>query len=458
MLKYLILILYVASMILIGIVSSRKVKTPGDFMVAGKKGNVWQISGSLLATILGSSAILGSCDLAFTQGWAAAWMLLTGAIGLLLLVLVAPLVKRFGKYTLPQLIGDLYGKEAKIISSFVIPLAWIGVIAAQIIGGAKVINSFFGLPYSLSVGGIGLLFIFYTIIGGQISVLKTDLVQSFIIVAGVAAIAGYLYFGIPAGNVQESKLNFPFNNSFHPMDLLVLFLVHSTTYLVGPDIYTRLFCADSERVARKSVFISALILVPFAFLITYLGVYSAQHFPDFDFNQGSSLISVMNHLLPDWGIGILVAAILSGIMSAASTTLLTSSVIVANTFNEDLDTMVSLRQTRLILAGTGVLSIIMALAVTSIVQSLLVALTFFSGAFILPVLAGLLGFRNNKVQSNLAILLGGLLALSGKIIGMYLDHNIGNLLIISAFILNALLLFPGGKWMKNSKNIFSVLN
>ncbi|MCL4481529.1 MAG: hypothetical protein M1445_02695 [Bacteroidetes bacterium] len=185
MLKYLILLFYALLMIGIGIHSSRRIRTSGDYLVAGNRGNIWQITGSLLATILGSSAILGSCDLAFTQGWAAAWLLLSASIGLLLLVFVAPLVKRNGKYTLPQLIGDQYGKEAKIIASFIIPIAWIGVIAAQIIGGAKVMNSFFGLTYEGSVWGIGLLFIFYTVIGGQVSVIKTDLYQSFIIILGV---------------------------------------------------------------------------------------------------------------------------------------------------------------------------------------------------------------------------------------------------------------------------------
>ena len=155
MLKYFILLTYILVMIGTGIYSSLKVKNSGDFLVAGNRGNVWQITGSLLATILGSSAILGSSDLAFTQGWAAAWMILTGAMGLFLLVFLAPLVKRQGKYTLPQLIGDHYGVEAKVIASFVIPIAWIGIIAAQMIGGAKVMNSFFGWPYGWSVVGIG---------------------------------------------------------------------------------------------------------------------------------------------------------------------------------------------------------------------------------------------------------------------------------------------------------------
>jgi SSS family solute:Na+ symporter len=442
-------------MIGIGFYSSRKIRNSSDYLVAGNSGGVWQITGSLLATILGSSAILGSSDLAFSLGWAAAWLLLSAAFGLLLLVFVAPLVKQQGKYTLPQLIGDQYGKEAIIIASFIIPIAWIGVIAAQIIGGAKVMNSFFGLSYEASVWGIGLLFIFYTVIGGQVSVIKTDLAQSFIIILGVLAIACYLFFVAPVNPGKMTELSFPFNEAFHPTDLFVLFLTYSTTFLVGPDIYTRLFSARSGQVAKMSVLYTALILIPFAFLITYLGVFAAHQFPDFDFKKGSSLISVMNFILPEWGIGLLVAAILAAIMSSASTTLLTSSVIVANTIHKDLDTPVSLRQTKFILVFIGLLSILLSLKVTSIVQSLLIALTFFSGAFIIPVLAGLLGFRNNRLQSNLAIVLGGLIALAGKITGIYADIKVGNLLILCAFLINGLLLFPGGKWIKISKPVAS---
>ena len=173
-----------------------------------------------------------------------------------------------------------------------------------------------------------------------------------------------------------TQLKFPFNDAFHPMDLFVLFLTYSTTFLVGPDIYTRLFCAENEKVARRSVLLTALILIPFAFLITYLGVFASHQFPGFDFKQGSSLISVLSYILPEWGIGLLVAAILSAVMSSASTTLLTSSVIVANTIHKDLDTPVSLRQTKFIMLVLGLLSILLSLWVTSIVQSLLIALTF----------------------------------------------------------------------------------
>ena len=153
MIKYIIIIVYIVSMIVVGIISSRKIKSEGDFFVAGKKGSVWQITGSLLATILGSSAILGTADLALTQGWAASWLLLCASFGLFMLVPVSMKVRRLGKFTLPQMIGDFYGTEAKMISSLIISIAWIGIIAAQIIGAAKIMTGFTGLDYYTGVWG-----------------------------------------------------------------------------------------------------------------------------------------------------------------------------------------------------------------------------------------------------------------------------------------------------------------
>jgi SSS family solute:Na+ symporter len=339
------------------------------------------------------------------------------------------------------LIEDQYGKEAKAISSLVIPVAWIGIIAAQIIGGAKVMNSFFGISYSWSVWIIGIIFIFYTTIGGQVSILKTDLYQSVIIVFGLGAIAIYLFVNDNNHLTNLTNLDFPFNTGFGATDLMILLLTHSTTYLVGPDIYTRLFCAKNEHVARKSALITAIILVPFAFLITYLGIYAAHKFPGYDLKQGSSLITVLTTVLPDWGIGILVAAVLSAVMSSASTTLLTSSVIVANAGSGKKSELSSLKKTKSIILLMGLLSILLALKITSIIQSLLFALTFFSGAFIIPVLAGLMGFTNNHRQCILSIISGGLIALCGKIMTITGEPLAGNMVILSAFVVNASVLF-----------------
>ncbi|MEI6677493.1 MAG: sodium:solute symporter family protein [Mariniphaga sp.] len=441
MLKYFIIILYVFSMILIGIFSSGKIRTEGDYYVAGKRGNIWQITGSLLATILGSSAILGTADLALTQGWAASWLLLSAAAGLLLLVPVSKLVRRQGKYTLPQMIGDFYGKEAKMISSFIISFAWIGIIAAQIIGAAKIMTGFTGLDYSLAVWGSGAVFIFYTVIGGQISVLKTDLYQSFIIIGGILVTALFILFSEPVSPMKMTVLNFPFNEGFHAFDLIILLLTYSTTFVVGPDIYSRIFCAENEQIAQKSVLLSAIILIPFSLCITFLGVFAAYKFPEIHQQKGSALIPVMLNTLPEWGVGLLIAALLSAVMSSGSTALLTSATIISDPVSKGFSQKHSLRNTKVIMLIIGLLSIFLSLTVHSIIQSLLIALTIFSGAFIVPTLAGLLGYRASRIRSSLAMITGGVIALAGKIITLYGQNKTGNLIIITGFVLNALILF-----------------
>jgi len=430
-------------MILIGINSARKIRTEGDFYVAGKRGSFWQITGSLLATILGSSAILGTADLAATQGWAASWLLFSAAAGLFLLVPISMIVRRQGKYTLPQMIGDFYGAEAKMISSFIISFAWIGIIAAQIIGAAKILTGFTGLDYSIGVWGAGAVFIFYTVIGGQLSVLKTDLYQSFIIIIGILITALYILFSEHISIVEMTSLKFPFNEGFHPFDLVVLLLTYSTTFVVGPDIYSRIFCAKDEHIARKSVLVSAIVLIPFSLCITFLGVFSAFKFPELHLQKGSALIPVMISVLPDWGVGLLIAALLSAVMSSGSTALLTSATIISDPISKGLHQKNSMRNTKIIMLIIGLLSIILSLRVQSIIQSLLVALTIFSGAFIIPIIAGLLGFRANKIRSSTAMIIGGMVALTGKIVALNGENITGNLLIITGFILNSLILFVG---------------
>ena len=449
MVKYLIIFVYIISMILVGIISSRKIRSGTDYFVAGKRGNIWQITGSLLATILGSSAILGTADLALTQGWAAVWLLLCASFGLFLLVPFSMLVRRQGKYTLPQMIGDFYGPQAKMISSLIISIAWIGIISAQIIGAAKIMTGFIGLDYSLGVWGSGAVFIFYTLIGGQISVLKTDLYQSFIIIGGIVLTAIYIFFKDPLSPFSMTELKFPFNEGFHPFDLVVLLLTYSSTFVVGPDIYSRIFCAENERIARKSVLISALVLIPFSLCITFLGVFAAYKFPEIHQLNGSALIPVMLNTLPEWGIGLLVAALLSAVMSTGSTTLLTSSTIVSDLFSKGLEKRTSMRNTKIIMLIIGTLSILLALSVHSIIQSLLIALTIFSGAFIIPTITGLLGFTTSIKISRAAMLTGGVVALAGKITALNGENLIGNLLIIMGFILNALILLKGIRTRKN---------
>jgi len=447
--KIAILIVYGLVLLLIGIYSSLKIKTPIDYFLAGKKTGVWQISGSLLATILGGSAILGTIGLSESQSWASAWYILAASLGLFGLLPIVRKVYSLGKFTLPELISQYYGESARRVTSIIIPIAWLGIVAAQIIAGAQILVSFFNLTYSTGVLLTGIIFIVYTYIGGQVSVMKTDLFQSFFILGGVILTA----ILIPANKLPalpEFSNVFPFNGHFSALDLFILILTFSSTFVVGPDIYSRVFCAKDSKTAFRSVFIVAAILIPFGFVLSYVGIYAAMMHPGTE--HSSALVDLANVFLPDWATGILVAALISAVLSTAATTLLTSSMILSEIFHKDINNVKSFRQTKLFIILIGVLSIIISLKVTSIVSSLLMALSFYSGAFIIPMMAALFNLPFNKRFSITAMLLGGTMALAGKILMTFKHPEIGHYILISGFVLNAILIFfPKGKAKEKRK-------
>lgn len=433
---------YFLFVLLLGLYSWFKIKTPSDYYVAGKKARLIPVSGSLLATILGGSAILGTIELSQGIGWAALWFLFCAAFGLFMLAPLAKYVSRYGKFTLPGLLGHFFGKRARIISSLVIPLAWLGIVGAQIIAAAKILAGLEIISYSAAAIFAGAVFIFYTLFGGQVSILKTDTLQSVLIIAGLVTLVIFASGTPAATSLPELNAGALFNDSFSSIDLLILVLTYSVTFVVGPDIYSRVFCARDEKTATRSILIVAVILIPVSFGLTYLGIYSAH-------TGSSEIMSFARHLLPGWFYGLFIAALLSAVMSSADTTLLTSSLILSELFHTDMEDKRAFRLTRILIVALGSLSIVIALFVTSILQSLLLALTFFSGAFAVPMLAGLLQRKVVIKQITAAMLAGGFIALAGKIVTLGDGQLAGNIIILSAFLVNAGLLFmPFGRNIK----------
>lgn len=428
-----IVIVYLAAVISIGIYAFFKVEKTSDYYISGKRGSQWQITGSLYATIMGGSAILGTIEMSQKTGWPAVWFLLSASMGLFVLAFLSKRINILGHYTLTELIQLFYGKKAKTLAGILIPVAWTGIVAAQIIAGAKILDSLQLVSYQQGALICGLIFIFYTVAGGQLSILKTDFMQAVIILGGILLVFFLkLNDGTP---VNTGNFSF-FNEKFTPLDLFFLLLTYSVTFVVGPDIYSRIFCARNEKVARNSVLTVACVTALTAFILTWLGITSLS-----ETTGSSGFILPGTSFLPPWALGILAAALLSAVMSSADTTLLTSSTILTELATNDLDNPKSMRITRIFIIIIGAVSMLIALKVTSILNALLISLSFFSGAFIIPIVAGLAQWKVNKNNAFAAILAGGALALAGKIVNEVTHTQYGYWLIAAAFIVNAALLF-----------------
>lgn len=441
------LVIYLILLVIIAIKSFKGISNVSDFFVAKKAASVSMVSGSLVATILGGSAVIGAIDSGERLGGAAAWFMLVGALGLFALIPFVSKAYSLGKYALPDLIGNLYGSGPKIVASIVIPIAWTGVVAAQIIAAAKLLMTFTQFGYYTSAVIAAVVFTGYTIAGGQKSILRTDMFQACLIIMGLALIACFAIFITGDFNVAlDNAQKFPFNKNFTLLDLFLLILTYGTTYTAGPDIFSRIFCAKDVATAKKSLAIAAIVLIPVAFIIGSLAVYGT----NFSTMQGARITVIANQILPSMLLPFIALALLSVVLSSADTTLLSSTVIICGLLNKNNakseKSTNQLNKARLILLVNGAIALILALTFTDIIGTLLLALAIYAGAFTIPILSGLLGFKAKPTFVALAIIFGGAFALAAKLCPTFqgtIGAHIGDLLMVLAFIVNAIFLAIG---------------
>jgi len=115
--------------------------------------------------------------------------------------------------------------------------------------------------------------------------------------------------------------------------------------------------------------------------------------------------------------------------------------ILAELVTGNLEKKGSLRLTRIFIVIMGGLSVLIATKISSVLNAMLISLSFFSGAFVLPVIAGIAGWKVNHRTAYAAMIAGGITALAGKIINEALPGRWGYLLIAAAYIINGVLLF-----------------
>ena len=438
MLELVIIILYFAAIVIIGLYNRKKTQSIDEFIVAGRKGSTLFITGSLLATIVGGSATIGLSGMAFRQGLTGSWWLLAGTAGLVVLgFFFAKKVRNYALYTIPELIEKQYDSRVALAGSILVVVSWLGIIAGQIVAAGKI----------MSVLGIGtplvwmlifsFVFITYTIFGGQRAIIRTDTVQVSIIFIGVLVSLGFVISKVGGfDGLRESltadKFAFPLSSEFNAYDLIKLLLLVGLTYVVGPDMYSRLFCARDGNVARKSTFYAAGLLVPFAFAIALIGMGAAVLFPDIASEQ--AFPTIIKEVLPSFMGGIVLAALLCAVMSSADTCLLSAGTIltvdIIKKFKTNPGENSTLALSRWMILIVGIASMALAWKLGGVISSLLFAYTVYSAGLIMPVIFGFYKSKL-KVTSNgalAAMLCGGTSAIISKIADIkYLD--LGSLFI-----------------------------
>jgi SSS family solute:Na+ symporter len=399
--------------------------SPEGYWVAGRRYGSLPVSASLVATIFGASSTLGIIGLGYSRGLTGAWWSLVGGIALIpFSFFLAARVRGMEVYTLPDILRRAYGERVAMAGALVIALAWCGVVAAQIVAGALLLGGVVSAPFHLALGVVTVVFVLYTLWGGQTSVVRTDSWQILLFVASILAallllLRGGFGEGGLAAAVPPAFLQFPVSPDFGWYQVLVFYpLIIGLPYLVGPDIYSRVFCARDGRAARRAGLAAAALVIPLSFVLALVGILIRVRFPDVTPEAAFPL--AVTSLAPVGLKGLIVVGVLGAIMSSADTTLMSASTILSlNVVDRwaKLDAPGQLRLTRVFVVVVGVVAWGIAAFEQGIIASLLLAYTVFVGGVALPTLGSFWRDRLGISPTGAlwAVIVGGVFGVLGEV-------------------------------------------
>ncbi|WP_028783647.1 sodium:solute symporter family protein [Thalassobacillus devorans] len=168
----------------IGIALYNKAKATSDFYVAGRGvppvfngmaiGADWMSAASFIG-LAGTVMILGYDGLAYIMGWTGGYLLLT--------FLLAPQLRKYGRYTVPEFIGDRYrSNTARLIAAIATIIISFTYSVGQLSGSGVVIGRL--LEVNAAVGTlIGVVLIaFYSALGGMKGITWTQVAQYVVLI------------------------------------------------------------------------------------------------------------------------------------------------------------------------------------------------------------------------------------------------------------------------------------
>ncbi|MBL8260178.1 MAG: hypothetical protein JNM60_10255 [Candidatus Competibacteraceae bacterium] len=244
------------------------------FVVYGRQAGGFGVGMSLVALAFGASSVFGLAGYAYQYNLNAIWWTLSGAIFLVVLAYsFLDTVWRVKGYTVGDIIARVFGENIRLLVSAVLFLAWLMVLAGQIIAGGNILTQFLGdqrWGYALFT----LIFTGYSLLVGQAGTVKTGFLQVAVMVAGLVLLLGLCLTTVPAsaGAGPPIRLHFGFDEAFTFSLFLGVFVPVGLSYLFGPDMYSRIFLARDIASARYGLLLASVSIVVISLIIVFIGV------------------------------------------------------------------------------------------------------------------------------------------------------------------------------------------
>lgn len=401
------IILYIVLVTGAGIFLSRKKRNSNAFLNA--EGDMpWIVNaGTLIATYVGSGAVVGGAALAYSSGYNAIWLYAGGWIAVLVMMLFSKKIKFLAGSTVSEVIGARYGQAARLVASIIIITGEISIVGYNIKSMGWILNVCTGMDVTLAGILCTVVIIGITIVAGLVSVAYTDYFQSIIIlISFIIAVPILISTG---GGIPELKAALP-ESYFRPWESLTLTYVFASMVptfclnCMSQGYWQRFGAARNRSDLKKSTTVWLFGVVIITILIMTFTTFSAALLPN---ATGDTIImEAAKSLLPP-AIGVmLLAAVTSVLITTADSFLLSSASVVQNDIynvyfrKKETSDKKSLWTVRIIVILLGIFAYVLINFFPSILSMVYFAYTMEGGLIVTMI--GILFWKRATPQGGLA--------------------------------------------------------
>jgi len=184
------LFIFLIAVVIIGYWSSKKVKTSNDFYLGGDQLPGWGLALSERCSDMSGWLLIGVPGIAWETGLSSIWIIIGAAGGAIFqwIVYSKPFMegrKETGALTPVGLIAEKLPTNSmwvRLLPGIVTFVFYMGYIGSQFLAGGKVLNQTFGLDTTIGLLIVAIIIIIYSFVGGFMSVVWTDVLQSLLMV------------------------------------------------------------------------------------------------------------------------------------------------------------------------------------------------------------------------------------------------------------------------------------
>jgi solute:Na+ symporter, SSS family len=409
---------FVVLQIAVGLWIGRRVRGASDFFVAGRSLPAPLVFGTFLAANIGAGSTIGAASLGYSVGLGGWWWNASAGVGSLIFAFWAgpklwALAQANGFLTLGDFLEWRYGRVVRALTSVLIWIVSLSILAGQLLGASSILQVVAGLPRWVGAVTAAVVVVVYFVAGGLLSSAWVNLVQLTVKLGGFA-IALPLALGTVGGwaglRGSEALPARFFEVTGASGSSLWLLPLLAPAFIVSPGLVQKAYGAIDARAVRVGVGLNALALLAFAIVPVTLGLVARVHHPDLP-SADLALPVLLGSDLPPLVGALTLASVFAAEVSAADAVLF----MLSTSLSQDLyrrflapeardSQLVQVARWSAGIAATAGLG--MALVLPTVVDALKIFYSVLTVALFVPVVSALLWSRPTSIEALSSIAVG----------------------------------------------------